>query len=81
MKFGNFIQKKNCLYFEYAVRRRIRITIIHHCSFVVIIIISSSSSCKYFSGDQIKKNEMGGACTRMGERKGAIRVLVWKPEG
>jgi hypothetical protein len=32
-------------------------------------------------GDQIKKNEMGGHVTCMGERRGAYRVLVGKPEG
>ena len=24
---------------------------------------------------------MGGACSKYGERRGAYRVLVWKPEG
>ena len=33
------------------------------------------------SGDQAKSNEMGGACSIYGERKGAHRVLVGKPEG
>jgi hypothetical protein len=33
-------------------------------------------------GDQIKKNEMGGACSTYGEeRKGVDRVLLGKPEG
>ena len=32
-------------------------------------------------GEQIKKNEMGGACSMYGERRGAYRVLVIKPEG
>jgi hypothetical protein len=36
---------------------------------------------KYYSGDQIKKNEMGGACSTCGERRGAYRVLVGRPEG
>jgi hypothetical protein len=31
-------------------------------------------------GDEIKKNEMGGACG-MGDRKGAYRILVGRPEG
>jgi len=35
---------------------------------------------KYYSGGQIEKNEMGGACTRIGERIGAYRVLVGKSE-
>jgi hypothetical protein len=29
-----------------------------------------------YSGDQIKKTEMGKACGRYGERRGAYRVLV-----
>ena len=36
---------------------------------------------KYYSGDQIKKNEMGGACSTYGGRRGAYRVLVGKPNG
>jgi hypothetical protein len=35
---------------------------------------------KYFSGDKIEKNEMGGACSTYGERSGIYRVLVGKPE-
>ena len=35
----------------------------------------------YYSSDYIKKNEMGGACSRYGEKRGAYRVLVGKPEG
>ena len=31
-------------------------------------------------GDQIEKNEMGGACSTNGERMGVYRVLVGKPE-
>jgi hypothetical protein len=30
---------------------------------------------------KIKKNEMGRACSIYGERRGAYRVLVGKPEG
>jgi hypothetical protein len=36
---------------------------------------------EYYSNDQIKKNEMGGACGNTGDRRGAYRVLVGKPEG
>jgi hypothetical protein len=36
---------------------------------------------KYYSGDQIKKNEVGGACRKYGERSGAYRVLLGKLEG
>jgi hypothetical protein len=35
----------------------------------------------YCSGDKIEKNEMGGACSTYGEKIGAYRVLVGKPEG
>ena len=35
----------------------------------------------YYSGDQIKKHEMGGARRTYGEKIGAYRVLVGKPEG
>ena len=30
---------------------------------------------------QIEKNEMDGACSTMGERRGVYRILVGKPEG
>lgn len=33
---------------------------------------------KYYSGDQIKKNKMHGAC--MGDTRGAYTVLAGKPE-
>ena len=36
---------------------------------------------QYFSGDQIKKNEVGGACSSYVERRGVYRLLVGKPEG
>ena len=36
---------------------------------------------KYYSGDQIKKNEMGGARSTYGERRDAYKILVGKPEG
>ena len=36
---------------------------------------------KYYSGDQIKKNEMGEHVARMGEKRGSYRVLVRKPDG
>jgi hypothetical protein len=29
---------------------------------------------KYYSADKIKNNEMGGACSRYGKRKGGCRV-------
>jgi len=36
---------------------------------------------QFCSGDKIKKNEMGGACSVYGERRGVYRVSVGKPEG
>ena len=34
-----------------------------------------------FLGDKIEKNEMGGACSTYGERRGVCKVVVGKPEG
>jgi len=36
---------------------------------------------QYCSGDKIDKNEMGGSCNMHGERRGAYRELVLRPEG
>jgi hypothetical protein len=36
---------------------------------------------KYYSGDQIKKNEMGDDCSTYGNRTDAYRVLVVRREG
>jgi len=36
---------------------------------------------KCYSGDLIKNNEMGGACSKYGDRRGTYRVLVGSPEG
>ena len=35
---------------------------------------------KYYSSDQIKKNEMGGACAPYEDRKGGYRVLMGRHE-
>jgi hypothetical protein len=35
---------------------------------------------KYHSGDEIKKTEMGRACSTCGKRRGRYRVLEGKPE-
>jgi hypothetical protein len=35
---------------------------------------------KYYSANQIKKNEMGGACSTYGERRSEYGVLVEYPE-
>jgi hypothetical protein len=32
-------------------------------------------------GDKIEKNEMGGACSAYGDKRGVYRVLVGTPEG
>jgi hypothetical protein len=45
----------------------------YHLSYVLIT--------KYYSGNQIEKNEMGGACRTYGEKSGACRILVGRPEG
>jgi hypothetical protein len=36
---------------------------------------------KYHSGYQIKKNEVGGACSTLGEGRGGYRILVGRTEG
>jgi len=36
---------------------------------------------KYYSGDQLKKKETGGACGTNGGRRGAHRVLVGNLRG
>jgi hypothetical protein len=36
---------------------------------------------QYCAGDKFAKNEMGGACSAVGEDRGVYRVLVGKPEG
>lgn len=33
---------------------------------------------KYYSGDQIKDDEMGGACSTRGEKRNAYRILAQK---
>jgi hypothetical protein len=36
---------------------------------------------QFFLCDQIEKNDVGGACSTLGERRGVYSVLVEKPEG
>jgi hypothetical protein len=36
---------------------------------------------RYYSGDQIKKNDMCGICGTYGDKRCACRVLVGRPEG
>jgi hypothetical protein len=36
---------------------------------------------KYYAGNQIEKNQIGGACSTYGEGRGAYRVLVGRPAG
>jgi len=35
---------------------------------------------KYYSGNEIENNEMGGACSTYEARRGSYKVLVGKPE-
>ena len=35
---------------------------------------------KYYSGDQAKRNEIGRTCGMYGDRRGAYRFLVRRPE-
>jgi hypothetical protein len=42
---------------------------------------SSVDMFQYCAVDKIEKNEMGGACSAVGEGRGVYRVLVGKPEG
>jgi len=35
---------------------------------------------KYYTGDKLKTNETGGACSMYGREKGAYRILVGKSE-
>jgi hypothetical protein len=36
---------------------------------------------KYYSGDQIERNEVGEACSTYGKRRGVYRILLGRPEG
>jgi hypothetical protein len=36
---------------------------------------------KYKQNNQVKEDEVGGACSRMGEKRNSYRLLVGKPEG
>jgi hypothetical protein len=36
---------------------------------------------KHYSGDQIKEDEMGGACDMHGREEKCIQDVGWKPEG
>jgi len=40
-----------------------------------------TSLTKHYSGEQIEKSEMGGACSLYGGEERAYRVLVGKSEG
>jgi len=45
-------------------------------SFAMFTSVTLHYSPKYYSGDQIEKNEMSGACRMYGVRRGVYRVLV-----
>jgi len=55
--------------------------LVHKSHIYLIRVIFSVPLPKYFLRDQIKKNEMGGACGTNGVRIGSYRVLVGKPVG
>jgi hypothetical protein len=50
-------------------------------NYITIIKVVSVLLTIYCLGDKIKKNEMGGARSMYGERRGICKVLVRKPEG
>jgi hypothetical protein len=64
-----------------------KMPIVKHCVFLVCDDVSwvetywSAHLTKYYSGDKNEKNEMDGARSTYGERRGTYRVLVGKPEG
>jgi hypothetical protein len=45
------------------------------------VLTALTFTCLIYSGDQIKKNEVRRHVARKGQRRGAYRVLVGKPEG
>ena len=56
------------------VQYNIRVKLLDGVIIVVVVVFSHSA-------DQIKKTEMGRACSMYWERRGAYRILVGKPEG
>ena len=36
---------------------------------------------KFYSSDEVEKNEMSGACSTYGASRGVYRVLVGRPKG
>jgi hypothetical protein len=49
--------------------------------YYVFVIFCRPLFTKYFSGDLMKNDEMGGHVARMGKKRGAYRILVRKPKG
>jgi len=47
----------------------------------VAAVVLKPRAVQYCPADKFEKNEMGRHVARMGERRGAYRVLVGKPEG
>jgi hypothetical protein len=47
----------------------------------LLIELNGLYSSRYCLGDKIEKNDMGGACSTYGERRGVYRVLVGNLEG
>jgi hypothetical protein len=53
----------------------------HIKSRLVTFALCSVPLTRYNSGDQVKKTEMGRTCGTYGQKRGAYRALVGKPEG
>jgi hypothetical protein len=51
------------------------------CEIVIAVLSGSVPLTKYFSGDQIKKNEWAGLVANMRDKRGEYRVLAGRPEG
>jgi len=51
------------------------------CASVCVFVCGSVLLTKYYLGDRIEMNVMGGACSTYGKRRGAYRVSLGKSEG
>ena len=43
--------------------------------------VAKFTVAKHISGDQIKKDDMGGACDKYGGKRNGYKYLVGNPEG
>ena len=50
-------------------------------SYIFHQILCHTLFTKFYQGDQMQTNEMGGTCSMFGERRVAHRVLVGRTEG